>query len=314
MVNSFLKQAEEEINYINANQKYSDKDRTKIIRDRVDDNMRSQMNGVHGAAIGAGVGLGLGLAQSKAIAKIYEKAKPTIDKSLKKGNLTPNAERILKMISNPTYRKGAKIIGLTGAAIKGAKVGYLPGRTLGDMAYLEKRSRKELGREPTEAEYRRVSEFSNDGNENPFAKKYLDSPSAIIQSNKRKKKLAKKHKIEKQASYIGTAKKTLKELPDKLKNMSASEKAILANTIGGSVVGGATLGGAVHKMSPEESKHHKLKTATGVLAGAATGGLLGNRYAKSISDTAKSISQLKKDSKDLKEMVEEEIAKRKATN
>lgn len=310
-----LKAAEEQVTYMES-APYSNEDRTKVIKDRVNDNMKSQMNGVHGAVIGGGVGLGSAIAQSKITSKAYQKASPEIKAAIKElgkninykaGKYGDVGKLAGKVLTNRSLRRA---VGWTGAIAAGAKAGYLPGRTIGDMADLEKKSRKELKREPTENEYVRVSKFSNNGKENRFASKYLDSPSALVQSNKRKSKA-----VEKKASYQD-AKKAAKTI---LEALPSNKKIINGTTIGSGIVGAITGERAVNKVTPEEDKHRNAKRVGGAVIGAATGGLLGNQYSKNLTNAKDFVIESAKEGekvgkqakKDLLEKVKEEMEKRK---
>lgn len=315
MVQDLMKIAEEQVTYMKS-APYNDKDRTKAVRDRVNDNMNSQMNGVHGAVIGGGVGLGSAIAQSKVTSKIVEKASPEIKEALKElskninhkaGKYGDVGKLAGKVLTNRSLRRA---VGWTGAIAAGARAGYLPGRTIGDMASLEKKSRKNLKREPTEDEYTRVAKFSNNGKENLFASKYLDSPSALTQSNKRKSKA-----IEKKANYQNT-RKAVKQL---LESLPSNKKIINGTTIGSGVLGAVAGESAVNKVTPEEDKHRNLKRVGGAIVGGVTGGFVGNRYAKNLTNAKDFIIESAKEGEvvgkkakdDLLTKVKEELEKRK---
>lgn len=301
-----MKLAEEEINYRRPS-KYSDKDRTKVIKHRVNDNVKSQMNGLLGATIGAGAGLGLAMGNSKAISAAYKKLSPKLQEEIIKRRgivtkkYTPKTDlgkSAYKAVTNQRLRRG---LAWTAAGIAGAKAGYLPGKTIGDMADLERLSRKELHREPTEEEYKRVSKFSNKGYDNPFATKYLDTPSAIVQSNKRKQK---SRKMSKEASDKTEAAK--KVLVKYLKSPGA---------VAGGIIGATAGNRTVNKLEPDENKHKGLKRAGGTIAGGVAGSIIGKKYVDNFVEAKNNIFNVAKDTKeaapDLENMVKEEINKRK---
>lgn len=300
-----MKLAEESISYREPS-KYSDKDRTKVIKHRVDDNFRSQLNGVHGSVIGGGIGLGLAMGQSKALSKAYQKLSPQLKKEIAK-NVSKTGKKlsakgelgkaVAKGVADPHLRRA---IAWTGAAVTGAKAGYLPGKTIGDMAYLERKSRKELHREPTEEEYKRVSKFSNGGHNNPFATKYLDTPSAIIQSNKRKYK-----SMPKEAS----------DKSDIVRKILRDKRLVNSGTVIGGVTGAITGDKTVNKLTPDEKQHKPLRRVTGALVGGTAGALLGNKYVdnalKARDNIIRTGKETSKAMSDLEDMVKEELSKRK---
>lgn len=304
-----MKLAEEEINYRKPS-KYSDKDRTKIIKHRVNDNVKSQMNGVLGATIGAGIGLGAAMGNSKAISVAFKKLSPEVQEQIikRRGIITQNSRFPKSKLGKTAVRalkdrRLKKAIAWTAAAGAGAKAGYLPGKTIGDAADLERLSRRELHREPTEEEYKRVSKFSNGGHENPFATKYLDTPSAIVQSNKRKQKSESKGINKSASDKSKVAKKILGEY---FKNPGA---------VGGTIVGATAGEKVVDKLSPDENKHKGLKKTTGAIVGGVAGGMMGKKYIDNLVEAKNNIFDLAKGTKeaapDLEKMVKEEIKKRK---
>lgn len=174
----------EEIFKVASSNQEENENRTKWVKDRVAPAMKSERHALKGGAIGAGIGAAGAVLGSQATSMLTKQIVK------KKGMPTPDSA-IYKAFTAPQFRKArlgvSAAMGAANLAPKGAKTG----RVVGDMKDLEKQTRAELHREPTEKEYKNVARLNDN---NAFDRKLgrlINNPNAIVKSNLREKQLNK---------------------------------------------------------------------------------------------------------------------------
>ena len=156
-----------------------DVNRTKLIKDRVMPALRSEGHAAKGALIaGTGaalLGTGASLAGGKAMAQVAKKV-----------GAPKEGGKLWELATNPKLKKARLAIGATSSAISAMPAGAKTGRVLGDMRDLEKKSRKELGREPSEKEYKEVARLNDNNALDRRLGRMINTPNAMVKSEVRK--------------------------------------------------------------------------------------------------------------------------------
>ena len=155
-----------------------DPNRTRFVKDRVMSAARSEGDALKGGAIAGAVGAGMGMATSLATGK----ATKALNKAI---GLPTQGSKIYKFMTSPEMRKARLGVGAAMGATRLAPKGAKAGRVVGDMNTLEKKTRKELGREPSEKEYRSVARLDYNNRFDRKLGRLLNTPEAIVKSNKR---------------------------------------------------------------------------------------------------------------------------------
>lgn len=155
--------------------------RTKWMKDRVMPAIKSEVGALKGGAIAAGIGAVGAMTGSKATSSLVKHI------SKKKGIPSSNSP-IYKALTDPKFRKARLGVAATLGAANLAPSGAKAGRVIGDMKTLEKKTRSELHREPTEKEYKAVARLDESKAFDRKLGRLINNPNAIVKSNLREGK------------------------------------------------------------------------------------------------------------------------------
>lgn len=178
--------------------KEKDANETQWMKDRVVPAIRSEGRALAGGAVGAAVGAVGGAAGSKATSAALKRVvnnkdiSKTVSKYIRKKTGIPTTPGINKKVvdfaTNPKFKKARLGLAAASGAASWAPVGARTGRVVGDMRDLEKKTRKELHREPTEKEYKAVARLSDNNYFDRKVGRLINNPNAIVKSNLRERK------------------------------------------------------------------------------------------------------------------------------